>query len=154
MYPKYRIYLSSFNLLNIFFIFIIFFLDPPVFVEEQNMIQFGKLGENITLKFVVHTVSIIKCCHIEGENRAKRRPNIIFTKNITHLFHGTDTITKELEITFRFTELQTSDYQKYNITVCNHDGNSSCIVELKPMNTGKNTKISMLSSFKRNLVCS
>ncbi|XP_071150364.1 uncharacterized protein [Mytilus edulis] len=114
---------------------IITILCPPVFVEEYKIVRFGNLGEDITLKLVVQSVSGITCCHIEGENRAKRRPGIIIPKNTTHLFHGTNTIVEELEITFSFTELQTSDYQKYNITVCNHDGNSSCIVELQPMNT-------------------
>lgn len=117
------------------------------------MILFGKSGENITFKMIVNTVSDIKCCHIEGENRRQIPPDMgIIPKNTTPLVPDTDSTTKELEITFSFTELQKSDYQKYKITVCNNDGNSTCIVELKPMNTGKKTQISMLLSFKWNLV--
>lgn len=91
---------------------------------------------------IAHTVSSIECCHIEGENRRKIQPDIeIISKNTTHPFHGTTTIVEELEIAVSFTELQKSDYQKYKITVCNHDGNSSCIVELRPMDTGKHKQI-------------
>ncbi|VDI09105.1 Hypothetical predicted protein, partial [Mytilus galloprovincialis] len=111
-------------------------LYPPVFVEEHKIIQFGKLGEHMKIKVIAHTISSIECCHIEGENRRQKPPDIeIIHKNTTPLVPDTDITTKELEITFSFTVLQTSDFQKYKITVCNHDGNSSCIVELKPMKT-------------------
>lgn len=91
---------------------------------------------------IAHTVSSIVCCHIEGENRRQIPPDIeIISNYTTHPFHGTNTIVEELEIAVSFTELETSDFQKYKITVCNHDGNSTCIVELRLMTTGKHKQI-------------
>ncbi|CAC5377807.1 unnamed protein product [Mytilus coruscus] len=109
---------------------------PPVFVEENNKIQFGKLGERAKLQVVVYNVSSIECCHIEGENSVQIRPDIEMSQiNTTHLIHGTSITIEGLEIVFSFAVLQKSDYQKYEITLCSHLKNSSLIVELKPMNT-------------------
>lgn len=132
-----------------------FFKGPPVFVEENKLIQFGKLGKHTKLKVVVNTVSSIECCHIEGENRRKIQTDMeIILKNTTHLFNGTNITIEEQEITFSFTSLQRNDYQKYKITLCNLYGNSTCIIELKPITTGRYYSICMLLFFMRNLICS
>ncbi|XP_052080102.1 hemicentin-1-like isoform X2 [Mytilus californianus] len=111
---------------------------PPVFVEENKIIQFGKLRDNIKLKVVVvvHNVSSIECSHIEEENSIHLRHDIEMSpKNTTHVFHGTNTTIEGLEIVISLAVLQKRDNKKYKITLCNHHGNSSLIVESKCMNT-------------------
>lgn len=119
-----------------------FFSDPPVFVEEHKIIQFRNLGEHIDEKVVAHSVSSITCCHIEGEN-GREIPHDMecIPENKTPFVHDSNLIIQELEIAFSFTAMQKSDYQKYKITLCNHDGNSSCIIELKLRDTGKQHQI-------------
>ncbi|XP_063411371.1 uncharacterized protein LOC134694294 [Mytilus trossulus] len=111
-------------------------LYPPVFVEEHKIIQFRNLGEHTDEKLVAHSVSSITCCHIEGEN-GREIPHDMecIPENTTPFVHDSNNIIPELEIAISFTSMQKSDYQKYKITLCNHDGNSSCIMELKLMDT-------------------
>ncbi|CAC5368442.1 TTN [Mytilus coruscus] len=122
----------------------VFQKGPPVFVNENKGIQYGKIGIQMELKVNVYSLTSITCQYIATSDGKilplKTEMNFTTTKD---KFYGQEIKLHGSKILFRFPELTKNQLTTYTVTVCNVYGNSSFVTKLQ-FKENDNPMISMV----------